>query len=282
MNHFKRIFSGALCAYVSIASIAVLGAVPASAANESEFRHFFFSGETFSSDENVDLWYSVGGFKKMPVSVNSVPSIGLADTIKLWVKTHKGHEYTEPLRVNVFTEEYKWSNEILTLSDEDMAKLTSNEGYTVNIKKDVIDRFNEQEGENYTIADMVLEFELPGNETKEDDEPESPETIAKKKNPLKIKLGKSITIDAKKLKKSSYKFVLCTVTKAAGKVKITLDRKNSSIKNNMTINKSTGEITLKKGDYRKGVHKLNITIHAAGNQYYKEFTKHYVYKLKIK
>ena len=105
-----------------------------------------------------------------------------------------------------------------------------------------------------------------------------PFTIAKAANPFKLK-GKTVTVKAKKLKKSSVKVAAknaivvssakgtCTFKKVSGNKKITVSK--------------TGKVTVKKGT-KKGTYKVTVKVTASGNSSYMAKTKKVTFKVKVK
>lgn len=101
-------------------------------------------------------------------------------------------------------------------------------------------------------------------------------TVVKKANPIKVK-AKACSAKAKKnttIKKSS----AFTIKNAKGKVTF----KKVSGNKKITINKKTGNITVKKGLKKGSTYSLKVKVTAAGNTVYKSATKTVTVKIKIK
>ena len=103
--------------------------------------------------------------------------------------------------------------------------------------------------------------------------------LPKKANTLTVK-SKTATVKYKNLKKKDQTIARkksMTISKAQGTVSYTKSSGNKKI----TINKKTGNITVKKG-LKKGTYKVKIKVKAAGNATYKAATKTVTVKIKVK
>ena len=104
------------------------------------------------------------------------------------------------------------------------------------------------------------------------------------KNPMKAS-GKTAKVDYKSLKKKNQtikRAKAIKVTGAKGKVtykKLSVSKKSASTK--ITINKKTGDITVKKG-LAKGTYKVKVRVKAAGGGSYASATKDVTVKIKVK
>ena len=99
---------------------------------------------------------------------------------------------------------------------------------------------------------------------------------AKTANTMKVK-STAKTVKAKNVKKSAKKVKALNVTSAKGKVTYS---KTSGSKY-LTINKSNGKVTVKKGT-PKGVYKAKVKVKAAGDSTHKAATKTVTVKVKVK
>jgi hypothetical protein len=88
-------------------------------------------------------------------------------------------------------------------------------------------------------------------------------------NPLKA-LASSSSIKAAALQKSSKTVKPFTISGAKGSVAVTKVKSGTtaSIYNKISVNRSTGAITLKKGEYKKGTYKVKLNITAGGDSFY--------------
>ncbi|MBR6391797.1 MAG: cadherin repeat domain-containing protein [Eubacterium sp.] len=103
--------------------------------------------------------------------------------------------------------------------------------------------------------------------------------LHKKKNPITVK-AKKCTVDFVKLNNKNQTIALkkaMTVSKAKGT--LTFFKKSGNKK--ITINKKTGNITVKKG-LKKGTYKVKIKVKAAGNTTYKAGSKTVTVTIKVK
>ena len=103
-------------------------------------------------------------------------------------------------------------------------------------------------------------------------------TVTKAKQPMKVK-GKTVSVKLSDLKKGDQKIKItkaAKITKAKGKKSYA---KKSGDKN-ITVNKKTGLITVKKG-LKKGTYKIKVKVTAKGSKYYKKGSKTAVITIKI-
>ena len=103
--------------------------------------------------------------------------------------------------------------------------------------------------------------------------------ILKAKNPLTIK-AKTATVKYSKLKKKNQTLKRAAViymAKNQGKVTYVKSSGNKKI----TINKTTGKVTVKKG-LKKGKYKVKVNVTAAGNNNYNKITKAVTFTVKVK
>ena len=104
--------------------------------------------------------------------------------------------------------------------------------------------------------------------------------LPKKANPLKVK-AKTASVKYTKLKKKNQSLavgkVITFTKKGQGKVTYTKASGNKKI----TVNKTTGKVTVKKG-LKKGTYKVKVKVKAAGNTKYKAATKTVTFKIKVK
>lgn len=107
--------------------------------------------------------------------------------------------------------------------------------------------------------------------------------VQKKANTLKV-TTKTTTIKASDLKSKSRTVKPITVKNAKGKVTYTKVKSGttSSIYSKITVNKTTGKITLKKGKYSKKTYTVAVKVSAAGNSTYKSGSKTVKVKIKVK
>lgn len=105
----------------------------------------------------------------------------------------------------------------------------------------------------------------------------------KKNNPVKFTVSKK-TLKAKKLKKKSLTVKCLTIKKAKGKVEVVKVKKGTDKKiyKKITVKKSTGAITFKKGKYTKKTYKIKLKIKVKGNSSYKPKNVTKTVKVKIK
>ena len=105
----------------------------------------------------------------------------------------------------------------------------------------------------------------------------------KKVNPLKVS-AKTVNFKASKLKSKSQSAKPVTVKNAKGKVTYAKVKSGSSSKiySKITVNKTTGKITLKKGKYAKKTYTVAVKVNAAGNDDFKSGSKTVKVKIKVK
>ena len=104
-------------------------------------------------------------------------------------------------------------------------------------------------------------------------------TIKKAGNPLTV-TAKTATVKAKKIKKKKQVLAVSKVlTVGRNQGAVTYVKVSGSKK--ITINKSTGKVTVKKG-LKKGTYKVKVNVDAAGNANYNKATKTAVFKVKVK
>ena len=105
--------------------------------------------------------------------------------------------------------------------------------------------------------------------------------ITKGINTLNVK-GKTAIIKYKKLKKKARTLSVTKVIKTTNKGQGRLSYKKASGNKKITINKTTGKVTVKKG-LKKGTYKMKVKVMAAGNADYKASVwKTVTFKVKIK
>ena len=130
--------------------------------------------------------------------------------------------------------------------------------------------------DNFSIKAYVVPVEEP-------DADDKPAEVKKEKNPVKVSAAAK-TIKVKALKKNKVTFKPLKISKAQGKVTVAKVKKGTSAKiyGKITVNKSTGAVTFKKGTYKKGSYKIKLKVTAAGNDKYKAETISKVVKVKVK
>ena len=104
-------------------------------------------------------------------------------------------------------------------------------------------------------------------------------SVNKKENTLTVK-AKNPSVKASKVKKKKQTIKVAkafTIKNAQGAV--TFKTKGGDKK--LTINRTTGAITVKKGT-KKGTHKIKVAVTAAGNENYKAITKTVTVKVRVK
>ena len=102
---------------------------------------------------------------------------------------------------------------------------------------------------------------------------------AKKANPLTVS-GKTASVAYSKVKKAAQSLgvtKVLAISKAQGTKSFSKVSGNAKI----TINKSTGKVTVKKG-LKKGSYKVTVKVTAAGNSTYKKGTKKATFTIKVK
>ena len=103
--------------------------------------------------------------------------------------------------------------------------------------------------------------------------------IVKAANPLIVK-GKTATLKFANVKKKAQNLAVSkvlTVTKNQGKVTYVKASGNGKI----SINKTTGKVTVKKG-LKKGTYSIKVKVTAAGNNNYNKITKTVTFKVKVR
>ena len=106
-------------------------------------------------------------------------------------------------------------------------------------------------------------------------------TIKKANNPLSIK-GRTATVKSKKLKKKAQNLAVTKVIKFTkkGQGKLTYTKASGSKK--ITVSKTTGKVTVKKG-LKKGTYKVKVKVKAAGNANYNaSAVKTVTFKVRVK
>lgn len=108
-------------------------------------------------------------------------------------------------------------------------------------------------------------------------------TTAKKANPVKV-TAKKKTLKAKTLKKSKKTVKPVKIKNAQGKVQVVKVKKGTDKKifKKIKVNRKTGAITFKKGNYAKKVYKIKLKIYVKGNSKYKAKTINKIVKIKVK
>ena len=105
-------------------------------------------------------------------------------------------------------------------------------------------------------------------------------TITKRTNPLAAK-GKKATVKFKKLKKKNRKLAVSKVINYSSKGIGTLTYTKSSGNKKITINKTTGKVTVKKG-LKKGTYKVKVDITASGTPTYEKATISVTFRIRVK
>lgn len=106
-------------------------------------------------------------------------------------------------------------------------------------------------------------------------------SIDKKANPLTIK-PKTATVKYSKLKKKAQALAVTKVITFTKKGQGTMTYTKASGNKKITINKTTGKVTVKKG-LKKGTYKVKVKVKAAGNANYKaSAVKTVTFKIKVK
>ena len=103
--------------------------------------------------------------------------------------------------------------------------------------------------------------------------------ISKAANPLTVK-SKTATLKFANVKKKAQNLAVSkvlTVTKNQGKVTYVKASGNGKI----SINKTTGKVTVKKG-LKKGTYSIKVKVTAAGNNNYNKITKTVTFKVKVR
>ena len=105
--------------------------------------------------------------------------------------------------------------------------------------------------------------------------------ISKANNTLSVK-AKTATVKYSKVKKKAQSLTVTKVINTLKKGQGTMSYVKSSGNKKITINKSTGKVTIKKG-LKKGTHKVTVKVKAGGNSNYKaSSTKAITIKIRIK
>ncbi len=119
------------------------------------------------------------------------------------------------------------------------------------------------------------------------DNPDKPDSVEPKANPVKVR-GKNVKIKYAKLSKKTQiikpgKAII--IKDAQGRMKYRLSavkKRKKSFKKYFKINPNNGKIAVKKG-LKKGVYKVKVKVRAAGNKAYKPSTvKTVIFKIKVK
>lgn len=102
----------------------------------------------------------------------------------------------------------------------------------------------------------------------------------KKANTLKIK-AKTATVKYSTLRKKTLALSVSKVVGFTKKGQGKLTYAKAAGNKNITINKKTGKVTVKKG-LKKGSYKVKIKITAAGNTYYNKATRAVTFTVRVK
>ncbi|GEM_PF-7027682 len=105
-------------------------------------------------------------------------------------------------------------------------------------------------------------------------------TIKKGKNPLKIKAGKTAKVKYSAVKKATQKLSVSKVITFSNKGQGTLTYKKTSGNSRITVSKTTGKVTVKKG-LKKGTYKVKVKVTAAGNSNYSKGSASVTFKIKV-
>ncbi len=105
-------------------------------------------------------------------------------------------------------------------------------------------------------------------------------TVNKLTNPLNI-AGKTATVKRSAVKKKKQTLSVSKVINFKNKGQGTKTYVKSGGSKKITIAKSTGKVTVKKG-LKKGTYKVKVKVTAAGNAKYKKITKTVTFKVKVK
>ena len=103
---------------------------------------------------------------------------------------------------------------------------------------------------------------------------------SKAANPLKIK-GKTATVKYSILKIKNQTLKVSSVISTTKKGKGTLTYTKASGNKNITVNKKTGKVTIKKG-LKKGTYKVKVKVRAAGTKNYKPVTRTVTFTIRVK
>lgn len=109
---------------------------------------------------------------------------------------------------------------------------------------------------------------------------EPPIYYEKAKNTLSAK-GKTASVDYSKVRKAAQSLAVTKVISFADKGQGTRTYTKASGNSKITVNKSTGKVTVKKG-LKKGTYTVKVKVKAAGNEYYKASTKTVTFTIKVK
>ena len=103
----------------------------------------------------------------------------------------------------------------------------------------------------------------------------------KKDNPARVTVKKK-TVKAKKLKSKARKLKALAIKNARGKISFKLIKSGTSrlLRKRLTINKK-GEITIRKGRYKKAVYKIKVKITVKGNSLFKPLSLTRIMRFKI-
>lgn len=104
-------------------------------------------------------------------------------------------------------------------------------------------------------------------------------TVVKKANPMTVR-GKTARVYYSKLKKRNQTLLRSKVL-AVNNAKGNVTYIKKSGKSKITIAKSTGKVTVKKG-LKKGTYKVKVAVKAAGNATFKAFTKNVTFIIRVK
>ena len=132
------------------------------------------------------------------------------------------------------------------------------------------------ESNNFNLDNAVIHYntKMPGS---------SGTVTSKKANPVKV-TAKAVAIKAKKLKSKKQTVKPLTIKSAKGTVKVTKVKSGttSKIYKKVTVNKTSGAITFKKGKYSKKTYKVNLKITVSGNSDYKSKSLSKTVSVKVK
>ena len=103
--------------------------------------------------------------------------------------------------------------------------------------------------------------------------------IAKAVNPMSLKVANK-TISKSSVDKKAQTFKAVTFAKKAQGSVAYKNASNSAVKSAVSVNASTGQITVKKG-VKKGTYTLQMTVNTAGNANYKAASKTVKVKVKV-
>ena len=129
-----------------------------------------------------------------------------------------------------------------------------------------------------TIEETFSIVSPVGSEDPTGSTPSDP-SVKKKANPLKVTVKKP-TVKASKVKRKT-QTIKASKSFAIKNAQGTVTFKKKSGDKKLSINSKTGTITVKKGT-NKGIHKMKVTVTAAGNDNYEAGTKTVNVKVKVK